>query len=159
MTPSLSNVEILDSGAIKRRKGYVKLLSTAIANAEVKSLHRFYMASGNRQWLALCGTGVYEIPTLNYVAPRTVQAETLCATPNVVQAPAMSGGAAIQLTGTSDVCNLSIPNCTAFGITGMGHLQFSVDGGAWVSATLGHNIPYSVSGLNATTHTVAIKMV
>lgn len=160
-SPDLQNVDFTETGAITRRKGYTVVTPSAFSSS-VKALHRYYQADSNKFWVVVSGTAVYTAESVvTEVAPTTLEAEDgTFASGSVGEFTfsRYSGGAAMRVTSASAV--FTVPSyCTRVDIhsncSALLGASFSVDGGAYVSATTAVK---TIGSLGGTPSTRSIKV-
>jgi len=60
-TPDCENVVFDETGAVKKRPGFSRLTSTALAAEEVYNLHRYYKSNGTKQLIAVLASTIQTV--------------------------------------------------------------------------------------------------
>ena len=154
MSPSMRNVDVLDSRAIRRRTGYRDV--TQVGATSITALMRFYPTSGAKLWVAAMGDGVYvrqdgvsDVPTTTLEAEgATVSGSTTTFSPDGYN---VSGGSVSRVTGSA---TYTIPYSTRLVVRGaLEGATMSLDGGAAVLAT---GYTHTFDSMAATSHTLKV---
>lgn len=152
-SPDLSNVELLRSGSIKRRKGYATVKNNLSAT-HIDALHRHYSNSGVNRWMAVSATRMLSTTGAFTMETFSEEAEALItsATYTRVAHAGYSGGYYLSAT---NLLRFTLPKCVSFEMNMQSvTASVSIDGGAYTAAT---NRVFSAASLAATSHTVAVK--
>ena len=131
-TPDCSNVDMLESGIIKSRHGWMLSVIEAFTASPIAALHRHYPRIGSRMWAAIAAGKLW---TYDGVTQwwRTVEAEAVASGAfTTVTAAGYSGGACAQV-GTNETASFAVPKCSAFNV-GLTTSNVRLDGGAWVAS-------------------------
>jgi hypothetical protein len=160
-SPSMSNMDVTLTNALRRRDGYAAVTTSPIVatSAALKGLWRFYLANGTVQWVTVCGTALWAMSVNSAGELARKEMTTVNATGTTAITDALySGGAAVYKAGT---LTCTVPSCNYIAV-GIWSLSASakVDSGAWASVTNTTGGCYTwvptIAG-TAAAHTISLK--